>query len=697
MLSNVRFNIRRASRNSESGIYIIFLALLLVFALMAVFALVIDVGLGTTASSRLQNIANVTALSALEEFTRQIDPTVTYDAKLQAALTRANEIIVQNRKLPGIRSDLGELMYGNPGEGGELIPGMWYPERPSNVTLDPCGGKYPCFVQNDPAAAPTTANAMRIRMHTQADNPLLVPFAKAAGFRNDFLTVSAQSTATLVQRCTVYLLDISRQSVFETHKAQSESYDSDFADQLGAFAYLWDHAWPDTFDGQRWQDLRVSRAGQTSPPMPAHMHFRSDYGRMLSPNGVFTIVDKYFESYDGYYGPQPLTNYYLAFNAGLRKVDSVKSPGNKALLYPFTGWDYPTEPPVDNGGNFQLTEDLGYLIHLTNFLNRGMEDSFGSPIRSLPQESPNAIERGWFPLVFSGADDPAITGSNQVRALQGAITALSNAGNCPESAVKAIVMATDGIPSCTGITGNPTVDCAPLPGQVEDPISRYNGARAIILSSLRQQLMDSEISLTTIIDAEGVQPNIANVQQNGDYLNPDQARALGYCGADVVNPDGSVTRCDPTKRFFNTDPDVQEPDKKPDGTYVGDIPPFDVWQQSCQLFPQFATGAFLCDYNQYARRYYNYLGANVKFRDPNGLWGQLAFDTGGVVCPIMPLCDPSEYDANGNLTDAARATKGPWLTCSPTKKTKMEQAVDCVIKAVASNPFQNVEDDPTTQ
>jgi hypothetical protein len=270
--------------------------------------------------------------------------------------------------------------------------------------------------------------------------------------------------------------------------------------------------------------------------------------------------------------------------------------------------------------------------------------------------------------------------TNPAKALWDAIGALSR---CPDTARRVIIIATDGIPSC-GFnrrnpggtpTPDPVVDCPPTPQIPTDYYPNYLEGEAALLGVIKDELVRRGISVTALLDADNIQPNFINATvQPGTptpgsvYVSPEDAAKYGYCG---VASGGCIP-------FFNSTPAI--------GT--GD---FAQWAE--------ATGCTEDCEDRYAfhakdRR------SGALFRRPNALWGQLAMDTGGTICPLLPECPASWYlpvtpPEVAQLRPEVRATVSV-LNCSPLQLTKTQQGINCVLAAVGVNPYQNVEEIPVT-
>lgn len=724
----------------EKGLYLILVAFFL-FVLVALCALVVGLGFLSTNKTRLQNIANVSSIGALDSFVQARDSSgnlLPYDQRRTAALTRANELIVANKKLPGVRMDLGDV--GLPpagGNGGTMTLGIWYPEMPSSGT--PCGpaaADYPCFVEN-PVSPPGTpyANAVKLELKSQPNNPLIAPLTGFLGSNN--LGLQTSTIARVVQRCVAFLLDISMSTVQETHVntnyktaqikcrppgapwngscgpaaqntlAPTPALAALTPYPMGLFAYRMQALTPiasltpppvptphpcenlNNYQNDEffyYCNMPINRNGAVpAAGTPWTQHFRSDYRLAgAAPYGT-VFVDKLHASINTYYGPQPLSRFFLAFNAGLRAVNAIRSPGDKALVYAFAGQAIGTEPM--GTPPYGVSENLDLMIQLTDVYNRGTINSVGNVVH--PVITPNFVTRGWFPILTDPSDPNYViyASTNHAQAIWEAIGALSN---CPDTARRSIIIASDGIPSCGwnrqgSLAGtprpDPTTDCAILaatPGGAADGYGNYMEAERAILGPIKDELVKRGITVTTLLDADTIDPNFLNFTAAPGtptppsvFINPEDAPKYGFCG--IAPTPGSCPQ------FFDNTSEV------PSGAQGA----YSNWLSHC------ASGDF-CDIDHFAFLAKDAPQYGVKFRRPNGLWGQLAFDTGGVVCPLLPTCAPGQYTVATPpaLNPTARASMSK-ISCSPVKLDKSQQAINCVLAAIGVDPYQNVEELPT--
>ncbi len=754
---------QRIAMKQESGLYIVLVAVML-FMLIGLVVLVIGLGAIGTNKTRLQNAANAAALAALEGYLNA-DPSYTsYDAKAGAAVARANKLMTVNR-MTGTSRDLGELVHGNPtsgsvnGPAGHINFGMWFakPVDPLNPN-NHCGGVYPCFEDYNGTLI-RDVNAARVSVNNQSDNPLVIGLAGLLGQQNFFL--SSVATAALSPRCVAYLMDVSGSSQYETAPGADGVFNmcnptlpsGQFPGagcghpscNASCMPLDCDHCYPsppnppgdpiiyypDTLpanvgygflrgdnvaglncasissftspEARFWCNYERDLRGG-APTTAGFRHNRNDYRlmgtKMGNPSGPLMSVQVDTLYVDGLYnGPQPLTRNFLAFNAGLRLVNSASSPGDLSVVMAFTRDIRDRYPdPVEDGK--ELTKDLGFLIQLTNVNNRGLRDWQGVVVPGMGEVHPNFIDRGWFPLPsIPGGDE-----TNLVLALNTAAEALHS--TCLPTSRKAIVMATDGVSTCSVTNTDPLQpDCA-------NSYAKYLQAEGQLLTddlysgsprkpSILERLTDWEISLTALVDSEGVGPNFYNIRSNASgciyppnssdeptdpkcFLSYEEARAHGFGG--LGNP----------YSFYD---------------YSSSVPP--------------ALGA-----NTEDNAYQNFGKQYVRFGRPVGALGRLSIQTGGFMCGLLPLHPAGagvyiEYppgNRNGVACDqtCTPTPQYPCLPCilpgnlrshscdpenglpcdhsnaqvySPVLLSKSEQAAQCVQNTVGLNPFTLVASD----
>jgi hypothetical protein len=714
------------SPHKNRGIFIVFFAVFMVVVL-GLLALVLGLGMISVSSVQIQQLSNLSALSALEGYFASTDEDPADRAEFAAA--RATEVISNNRVL-GTKEDIANLSddralrlpweSGGINSVGTITFGEWYNEDPDGT--DPCTGSYPCFVPWEVAGSPPPQiNAARVLLRNDVSNPILAPFVKI--FLSDDVSLTREATATLVQRCTAYLLDVSISSVAMTHplppqppqiivppnsafrlrwRIRPQDMPSRlFAYRLGQMpfgynslvyggdnpqfnlytqacalnflsgwngdevspnsnheAHIWCNTIYDPTQGSANQNWRARPPCVT--PQDCTMNstevFPQDY---VDQDTVLGRV-----RYDAVRDPQPLSDFLLAFNAGLRLVREQATSGDRAAVLPFDGQlrsPYPVESASAN-----LTPNLDILVQLTNARGRsrvasvidaGAADSRVRIANSwTPAIEPNFITLGWFPVYT--ADASSFSQTDIVNAVEQAMNRLVT--SCPASAKKDIIIATDGVATCSRERGCPT----------SLDYDYFSSARQELLDEagtgvtrLKPALRANRIAVSTLLAGADVQPNFVNRRRDpgnpsSPFVNLSEASALGF---------GS--------NFFNDSPELPAP-----------LP------AACTTNGW--TG------NDCAYRMVGQPG--VKFREPNSVFGRLAFETGGVFCPMMPPCsndpaacpacsgescytDPTPLDP-GRLKDCARVEDAT-QTCSLTNEDMGAQAARCVLQAIGGNPY----------
>jgi hypothetical protein len=749
--------------SDQKGVFLVLLAILL-FAIVGLTVAVIGLGLLSTSKTKFLDSTNLAALAALEAYVNSPNPTLGHDARVVEGIDRAKQILSANR-LPGTQNAIQNIgdSAALPGTAGYAAFGTWHQTRP--IGLDPCSGAYPCFVEGLP---PNPINAVKLDIKTEPGDPVSFPLGNFFGI-NGF-NVSATSLAAIVPRCAAYVMDLSTSVQFETHKpyraagqhpcwADSQAIsscvlpatplptccDALFSPYCAAFpdcsvsqvilTQTDSGPNPDEFgfsaiptaslppgvppncqlpltglpnygsqDAIVWCNYPEQRDLPYSDP-GGNRHFKDDYESETSPIGpggtsTSVYVDKFHEP-PFYRGPQPFSNNMLAFNAGLRRMLATQSGTDSSLVVMFSDVIRDREP------NVGLTNDLGYLIQLTNLDNGGRRIYDPTSLQNIadpanPEIHPNFIDKGWLPLASNA-------NTNIVLAINTAAAALANF--CPSLSSKAIILATDGVSSCY-LGSDGISEVCPTAGSPSN-IGFFQRAERQLLNTpinasipnMRELLRQWEISLTTIIDGEGVRPNIFNIASNlagcgpwqpgigyatedpKCYLSYEEARALGYGGFQ-----GSTSNA-----FVNTN-SLDE-----NGAVTGNL---------SATYNEFMAGT-----------------PGVVFGRPLGIFTQLAVDTGGFICPMLnpgptssyvdfyqdrglpgasAPCD-SDLDSNPTndcdkanyacspcvlrsqyrrpCTGGASCGESNTLTVAPLLQSKAEQAAACARVAVGLNPY----------
>lgn len=736
------------TNSDQKGVFLVLLAILL-FAIVGLTVAVIGLGLLSTSKTKFLDSTNLAALAALEAYVNSSNPNNAHDARTVEGINRAIEILAANR-LPGTQGPIQGIGASStsPGSAGYAAYGTWHQKQPG-PGIDPCGGTYPCFVEGLP---PNPINSVKLAINTEPGDPVSFPLGNFFGI-NGF-NVSGTALAAIVPRCAAYVMDLSTSVQFETHKPKRVAPQHPcWADSHSATSCVLPNSPlpgccnllpPTTTDiCNAFPDCSISQVlltasdgglnpdnfGYSAIPqnqLPAscltpltnlsgnyqsddavvwcnypdqrdrlysaaggNRHFKDDYENETSPIGpggatTDVLVDKFHEP-PFYRGPQPFSNNMLAFNAGLRRMLATQSGTDSSVVVMFSDVIRDREP------NVGLTNDLGYLIQLTNLDNGGrviFDVPSGQNITDLsnPKIHPNFIDKGWLPLATNAQ-------TNIVLAIKTAADAL--ASFCPSLSSKSIILATDGVSTCFLNSDGVTSNCG-------GDLGFYRRAELQLLNSninasvpnMRALLRQWEISLTAIVDGEGVRPNIVNIAsgdstcgtwQNGVgfatenpkcYLSYEQARALGYGGFSSPS----------TNAIVNTN------SLDSNGNVTTDLN---------AAFNDFLAGT-----------------PGVVFGRSLGVLTQLAVDTGGFICPMLNPGPTNWYvdlyqDRGGAACDAvcnqASFACSPCVlrsryrepctqggncsseryvqTVAPLLQSKAEQAAACARVAVGLNPY----------
>ncbi|WKZ57048.1 MAG: Tad domain-containing protein [Bdellovibrionota bacterium] len=751
-----------SSNHNQRGVYLSLMALATV-ALLAVLILAIGTGFVLTGRARLKNVANVTALAALERFTSTDEST--FDARANAALARANYILGEN-SIPGFASMAETLSHASPGVPGEanrLTLGMYY-ARPPGGDAQPCGedeSDYPCFVPRYfGTTAPPVANAARV------DISVPITFGLGRFLGQETFLVAASSVATMRPQSTAYLLDVSLSTTRETHRladsfgvhpclvvegiggcsGPSHAACQSLLDTPGFYnvcrackiqanqcypawaiktqellnhegepiwgndegeippvsepffvglPFLREEATKDSqeylcrdpdlifepgFPERRYwcNTPSPTGGGYPAPPLMGEpvQHLRPHYQTRNTPFGLVRYDSLFLPGQ--YEGPQPFIRFFKAFNVGLREVRARATEGDRAMFSAFVGKIRDTYPDPDEDGE-SLTENLGFLVQLTNAENRGLVEWDGDSIPGT-RIHPNFIDRGWFPIMDA---DPLNNRTNLVVAIYRAAERLMEFSAV--GARKTIVLASDGLGICTF---NPALANPEDPASgITCPTNRWNGhvgsnnqliqgGLSELYPSIKDMLSVGEISLTVLLDSDRLNLALYN-RVNVDagcgnwfehnrfipdnpacYINQENARAFGFVQA---APGG-----EPQSDWFLDSRSIDE------------------------------EGVPTIDHETVFSQSDGRLGLAV------GVLANLAIGSGGLICPLLEPGAPTQYH---DFSDPERDCAAPCpecppctlksefrqpnelLTISPLYLTKTEQAAFCVARAVNAVPF----------
>ncbi len=327
----------------ESGFVIVFFVIAS-FALLALVALSIGLGIVATGSTRLQQAANLASLAALKEYIdKRADPANHPPRDLaDFARDRANFILGSN-DLALTNSSLGGLRLVDETEtvdtGGLLEPGSYFSEDPDGTgPLTPCDGPppaYPCFKPVDSATFEPEnpffpVNAVRVLARNAASNPIIVPIASILGQENS--QINSSVTASLAQRCVAFVLDVSLSTTDESHKLPSGNL------RLPYVSRPWDSS-PETIVTGNDPDTGlpyppwVECDAELAPPPPPPVYLLSPRpGRVLCPNNsaMFAMLTQDLHVGGGL--PDPQNNTTTLSWCNLDNNGAILVPGNNSGL-----------------------------------------------------------------------------------------------------------------------------------------------------------------------------------------------------------------------------------------------------------------------------------------------------------------------------------------------------------------------------
>ena len=609
----------------ERGIFIVILALASAL-LLALCALGIGLGFLTFNRSIHQNVANLAALGALDAFVRTEG---TYQGKAQAALARANYLLAANR-LKGTAAGLEPVGFGSEYPGGQLILGTYTEFRP--ISGDgPCAA-YPCFQPNsDPGLVePTTqANALELRTTSVEGGSMIIPFSQLLG--PHAISSSARSLAVMVPRCTALLLDVSPSVFEETHKLNplipmipeaqpgyippKPSFTPPLttflpfmragsieATPCGEESQTLEHAlWCNM--GAPFHGLQKRDPGAEIDPL---VHYQSDYRtHPIDPSYGFgdeVLFDALYDESAGYIGPQPYASLMLGFNAASRLLAEQSSTADMGLMIVFTGELRDRVPEMG------MTPNFGLLAQLTNIRNFGLLDKAGNPVSQ--RILPNGLLRGWVPFLGTGNTQ---SGTNIPLAIDLALRELG--AHCPAIARKSIVLASDGINTCS-LSG-----CDISLGQSR--WNRWQEAENWLLDrgvdGALGRLKREQISFSMILAGASVAPHFMNrVDTTCQGCDPTSASG---------DPRAFVTIEEAAARGFTVFSSEDGRNFYDHGSYEYKVDEFGEWD------PATSSRSPLSD-----QQAFELLGTpGIVFGRPHGVFGQLALETGGLLCPLLPI------------------------------------------------------------
>jgi hypothetical protein len=662
------------SNKHERGATLVFAVFFAIIILM-IAAIALGLGFVATNKSRVQNVANLVALSALEIAVKE--------GSSWNVAAQADAVLAMN-KIPGIAEWSSFTKTVAEGGAGHIIFGTWYFADPDGegFGVDPCfdGGQvgYPCFVKTDDGAYRPGVNSVKITLiGNSSTNMVVAPFLKVFGASARPFNTGA--IATLAGQCSVILMDVSRSMTYDTHKQRYPFLNLPPGVNPSQFIYHLELNGPNmeqnpncpsnpSVPRSSFCDLKSTR--EETDPVDAMIHFRSDYRLANSIGNQYLIVDRFVSGAgagEAYRGPQPMNDLFRGVNAGLRKLyersrgSLWRGIGFAGLTADSSGFMPNAVPKVGFGA------DPGALIQVTNMGNMGTFDIVRSQVS--PPIGGNFLSHGWYAPPFfvqptySSVEDPSLEQTNLSGAIELALDWFDGRGlntglSCPVNYQKTIYLMTDGMINCVKTATAPAYTC------VNNYFS-FAEARDQLLTTIVPELQRKKIRVNVVMTGETVGTHFINIRapigfttaSGSKFLSPQEAIANGY---------GAYNHPYVDQKMVDELPSV-------------DTNHFPNWCQSVH-----GGGSVPCaqpyklEYlNDYAMQHAGNLG--VTFREPVSVMAQLAIDTGGVFCPALPLA-PSGYEVMPNgktLLPDEKRLEGKAQIYTVEKKTIPEQILEC--------------------
>ena len=214
-------------KRQDGAIIVLAAAVALLFAILISF--LVWAGFRTTNRAALRNIANVSALAAIDGYSRLdniVDQNNRFMERATAGLERASAFAQANTGLfmgpignPVAQFALGDFPDGD--DGGKLEFGIWYPQVPQNNPPAGCGTdplNYPCLakITTYTNGVNYDANAAIVSVRTNRIDSFRIPF-----FSGIFESFTESATAFVVPRCFANLIDSSPSSMIESYPGYS--------------------------------------------------------------------------------------------------------------------------------------------------------------------------------------------------------------------------------------------------------------------------------------------------------------------------------------------------------------------------------------------------------------------------------------------------------------------------------------------
>jgi Putative Flp pilus-assembly TadE/G-like len=719
---------------SQRGVIIPIFSILVIIFLMFL-GLVVGGGSLFLNKSRLNKVANLAAMSAIESYmaTEDINDTLTSQQlisnKIAAARDSANFIVkshdflLSNKKIKSLAVYDGSAYVNEP----TMHFGVWFDDEPNNCQLssgcscDEVNGKTPskpCFKTvpaSNISAQNIDINAVKIELITP-DDAWYAPFSGIFG--QSLFGSSTTSTVKSNERCTIFAVDISSSSFADSHEYMG-SYTTignspdgsrlsmtnptgNVKGQLGNYAIGVPN---ENYPPYPWKNSSMEfDCSKPVPPIQTGFDYNVTREFLNYAYWCHLLIDRpascsngelipgvcdwhYRSDYqrtltpegeyniDLFRNPEPISSIYLAINAGLRALKSRLTAVDKIALIPFAGDEI---NPVPAEG---LTKKLDFMIDMTDVRRAGKRVYKPTGWITENVQHPNFIDRGWFPM----EDGTKITtsgprsGTNITKVLDKSIKRLTDSNYCSTSAKKTIVLASDGL-----FTQYHKTTAGPVNWEVPLPMTRWNNmleAEDLLFrnpsleDNILKRLIEAKISLVSILVGDMVEPNFINIRRSGttdQFLSISELGASGFRGM----PDAQAS----PPEYAMSDTSVAPP----------------AW-----IPPQLKTVGRPCSPGSYnnnecaLRTLINGI-PGVKFRRANGVFSQLSILSSGLFCPISePYRSGSNIDAN--CYDKNKLWKSGSSNCSRTELSPQTisvygdemggQAANCVQKVINATPY----------
>lgn len=719
----------------ERGVYLWIIAVLAV-VMISLLGLVMGVNYITNGLSKYQEVSDLAAASALNEFIRA-DADDTYADRADQALLGANRVLAQNNiiglgALNGVIHPNGSA--SNPQ--GTLELGTWYESAPPGTCP---GDRERCF---EPNVAPATGvdalvNAVRLRVNNDtASNPLISPLCNLLyGGGGCSQGLQAESTITVIPRCMAFLLDVSGSVHITTHKI-------DFQLARRGTDPIWNNIehcvnrnlgnclfspgddqpspngqkYPATYPAAPVIRYQATLHPITKMPLtPADCTDRNSYldqesviwcNMLTAPENLGDPIDSIRPAGVPPIPFDPTRHYWSDYVRRTVVYDDGTAEDFlvDALVVP--GLDYSGPQPFAGlllGGNAGFraiqatltTSDLGRIQNFSgkvtgSFPLNSAADKMTSNFGALVQIT-NFENIGTILGIESGAQVP---NSDQVRPNFMDVTAFSPPtwGDPFASHTNALIALEDAMQALSDCPANSRKliflatdmisSCTRKSGVAAGSISpsdyTCNKNYAGSFQAAESQLLDEAGNLISRLRENKIS---VTVLQAGEYLGMNYRNEKNAEGEYIDFLEAGARGM--IKRY--SQPGYSCPS--------GSDSFFD-------LCPSCPTGTPVCDQNT---AHNNAGRPGFAFKEPIGIAADLALQTGGIYCPLMRTCNPStDYDnATGELLeecrDGTRDCDGDGnaavQSCSARKLSIGAQAAKCVLDALTGDPFKLVIED----